>query len=82
MSSRHESLIHPDLQWIISFPLKVTDGQTQRTMGVLNVDGLKHDLEKDQIEALMGALMLKVLAFSLKLDKLAKSRVTISVEDT
>jgi hypothetical protein len=81
LSKQQESVIHPDLKWVISFPLKVSDGETQRTMGVLNVDGLAHDLTKEQIDALGGAVVMKVYAFSLKLDTLSKSRVSITVED-
>ncbi len=73
--------VHPDLKWIISFPLKVQDGDRQRTMGVLNVDGLQHELMDEQLRALMGSITYEIMKLTAVLNRHAKRRVAIVVED-
>lgn len=39
-------IIHPELMWIVSMPIRDTQG---RTIGVLNIDGLKHKFFDDDL---------------------------------
>ncbi len=41
-------IIHPDLKWIVSMPLK---GGDNKPIGVMNIDGLTHDFEMDDLYA-------------------------------
>ncbi len=47
------AVIHPDLRWIISMPIK---GQTGRCIGVMNVDGLVHEFGTDTLFDCAGTL--------------------------
>jgi hypothetical protein len=38
--------IHPDLKWIITTPIKSSSGAA---LGVLNIDGLRHELDVDTV---------------------------------
>jgi hypothetical protein len=40
------AVIHPDLKWIISMPIK---GQAGRCIGVMNIDGLVHEFDTDTL---------------------------------
>lgn len=40
------SIIHPDLKWIVSMPLKGGDG---KSIGVMNIDGLRHQFSVDDL---------------------------------
>lgn len=73
--------VHLDLKWIISFPLKVQDGDRQRTIGVFNVDGLQHELTDEQLRALMGSITNEIMKLTAVLNRHAKRRVAIIVED-
>ena len=44
LTSKHASIVHPDLQWIISMPLKTGRG---RPIGVMNIDGLHKQFKID-----------------------------------
>lgn len=48
------SRVDPDLKWIISIPIL---GSAKEVIGVLNVDGLKTELTREQLEASVGALI-------------------------
>lgn len=73
--------INRDLCWIVSFPLRVPDQGTEMAGGVLNVDGLHHELSRDELTLLMGELALRVAGFAERLAALPKTRVTITLED-
>jgi hypothetical protein len=47
------AVIHPDLKWIISMPIK---GQTGPCIGVMNVDGLVHEFKTDTLVDCAGRL--------------------------
>ena len=69
--------IDPELCWIVSFPLRIPD----QAGGVLNVDGLRHELDEDELRLLMAQLALRVAGFADQLGALPKTRVTIMLED-
>jgi len=73
--------IHPDLCWIVSFPLLIPDRGQKRAGGVLNVDGLVHQLPKNMLDQLMAHLSLAVADFADELARLPKMRVKIELED-
>jgi len=64
LTDSQKRTIHPDLKWVISFPLTFNDGTRFRAMGVLNVDGLIYELEEDHLAILLGELTSKVAAIS------------------
>jgi hypothetical protein len=47
-------LAHPDLQWIISMPIPYQVNPFSLTCGVLNLDGLKKSLHRDQLKVLLA----------------------------
>jgi hypothetical protein len=49
-------IIHPDLKWIISMPLK---SQQKQIIGVLNVDCLKEDVEMNHLLSCMGQMTMQ-----------------------
>ncbi len=50
--------IHPDLKWIISMPLKDEDG---KSIGVMNIDGLRHQLPLDVLYECMAKVTIHVI---------------------
>jgi hypothetical protein len=74
LSERHKSQINPDLKWIISTPLKSNEGTT---LGVLNVDCIRHDLDRESIKQLAKLMASEVVQLSKKLDKQMKAKITI-----
>jgi hypothetical protein len=81
LTAEHKREINPELRWIVSFPLKILceDGK-RKTAGVLNVDGLTHQFEDEDLNELAGYLLEGVSAVSDKIAKLPKVRVAIYVE--
>jgi hypothetical protein len=77
----HEHLIHPHLRWIVSFPLKAEIGGPEKTMGVLNVDGLEHPLEEREMRELARYLTNMVDRFAKRAVELPKVKIAIFVED-
>ena len=47
-------IIHPDLQWIVSIPIKGSDG---KPIGVMNIDGLVHTFDIDTLYQCPGKLL-------------------------
>ena len=77
---QHQKLVDPELQWIVSFPLKIKTGDSLITMGVLNVDGL-FTISDDLAMQLYGGLLHEVDAFAARLAKAPEKRfVKIVVE--
>ncbi len=54
--------VHPDLQWIMSFPL--TDPKDGCLFGVMNLDGLSNKLDYNSISSVAGQKLLADLEFS------------------
>ena len=54
-------IIHPDLKWIISLPLK---GRDDKPIGVVNIDGLQDQFSVDKLYACMGEVTLGVIVLS------------------
>jgi hypothetical protein len=77
----HVKLIHKQLRWIISFPLKAEVGGPEKTMGVLNVDGLEHPLDDPEMKELARYLTNRVDRLAAEIVKLPKVKITIVVED-
>lgn len=48
-----EAIIHRDLKWIISMPLKNGNG---KSIGVMNIDGLVHQIDIDKLNDCVGKL--------------------------
>ena len=66
--------VHPDLKWIVSFPIKGPGDDA--VLGVLNVDGLKNDvLDETLVEMSENALEWNVKAFGLALSKAPSMRI-------
>lgn len=76
-----KKVIHPNLKWVLSFPLNIQDGERQRAMGVLSVDGLEHRLEENDLKALIGELIFKVAEVAGLLAQQPMSRISLFVED-
>lgn len=80
LTDSQKRTIHPDLKWVISFPLTFNDGTRFRAMGVLNVDGLIYELEEDHLAILLGELTSKVAAISGLLAQNPKRRISVFIE--
>lgn len=76
-----KEIIHRDLRWIASLPLKVGDGKDSRAVAVLNIDGVGFDLERTQVEALIGKLIGYAGALAGKFQALGCQRLAIYVEE-
>lgn len=74
LSERHKSQIHPELKWIISTPLKGTKGTTQ---AVLNIDGIRRDLNRESIKQLANLIESKVAQLCKILDQAMKAKISI-----
>jgi hypothetical protein len=81
LTDTQKHAIHPDLKWVISFPLNAPDGNRARSMGVLNVDGLVHELEEEDLKILVGELVERVAVICGVLAKEERSRISLVVED-
>lgn len=80
LTAEHKKEIHPDLRWIVSFPLTIPEGDKRKATGVLNVDGLVHQFSEDDLDLLAGWLAAKVGAVADKTSLLPMVRVSITVE--
>lgn len=81
LTEEQKHTIHPELRWIVSFPLRISNEGQKRAGGVLNVDGLVHELSRDDLQLLMGELLLRAALFADTLGELPRTRVTITVEN-
>ncbi len=81
LTAEHKKLIHPELRWIVSFALNVPgkDGK-RKAAGVLNVDGLTHQVDTANLHDLAGYLLSKVVAVSDKITLIPMVLVSIHVE--
>lgn len=73
--------MHPDLKWVLSFPLTIQDGELPRAMGVVNIDGLGYLPKDDQLKGLVPNALMKVALISGLLAGGPKSRVAVTIED-
>ena len=80
LTDTQKRAIHPELKWVISFPLTVNDRGRPRAMGVLNVDGLICELEENDLKILVGELTLSVAVISSLLGQNEKCRVSSYIE--
>lgn len=79
---KHGRMIHPDLRWIVTFPLIVAlPDQEQETLGVLGIHGLGFDLPDEKLEMLRGHLSSRVLLVAAGVAKLRRVRLTVIVEE-
>ncbi len=74
MTPELAGIIHPELQWIISMPLKGTDGTP---VGVLNIDGTGNPMPLDPLWACMSELTI----FVISLGELIAKSATQAQED-
>ncbi len=81
LSAEQTRQINRSLSWIVSFPLVFLDEGRQRAGGVLNIDGLNHEISDDHLTGLLALLTPRVARFQDMLAALPKTRVTISLED-
>ncbi len=85
LSPAQEDCVHPNLEWILAFPLKrrrgVDNPELEDIMGVLAVDGLGIILSQDELEQLTAGLFVPVTAFAAELAKVAMARVRYHVDE-
>lgn len=81
LSKEQVTQINSKLRWIVSFPLQSEAGEPDKTIGVLNVDGLEHDLDDKEMNELALTLDESVKDFARQLSQVPMCRVTIQVED-
>ena len=73
--------IHPDLRWVLSLPLPFPDGTGQsRAIGVLNIDGIGFDLDRNRLSRLFMSVGEKVAVIASQLGKLSKERIVVIAE--
>ncbi len=82
LTKEQKESLHPQLRWIASLALNITppEGGPRKAVGVLNVDGLTHLYNPDDLNLLLAALTLKVAAVSDKLAGLPMARIVLTVE--
>jgi len=49
ITDEYKDILHKDLKWIVSIPIK---SPTQRTIAVLNIDILRHQVSEDRLTEL------------------------------
>jgi len=76
-----KQIIHKDLRWIASLPVKVGDGRDARAVAVLNIDGVGFDLEPIQLEALIGRLIGYAGALAGRFKEFGCQRLAIYLEE-
>ncbi|MBD3672570.1 MAG: hypothetical protein HUJ26_03495, partial [Planctomycetaceae bacterium] len=82
LTSEHNELVHSDLRWIVSFPLKIKDYDgNERTGAVLNIDGLNMSVPDDDLDDLVKTLFMYVADYADKMNNLKMVRVTIGLEE-
>lgn len=80
LTAEQAQSLHPKLRWIVSFPLALPDDSIRKAAGVLNVDGLEHQLSDDDLALLWGELSPRVARFADQLAVLPKVRIMILTE--
>lgn len=81
LTEEQKRTLHPDLRWIVSFPLKILEEGRRKAAGVLNVDGLRMDVPWEKLESLLFELAVPAMDFVDTLADLPKVRVAINLED-
>jgi hypothetical protein len=81
LTDAQKRAVHPELKWVISFPLTSNEEGRLLAMGVLNVDGLACELEDGHLRILLGELTGKVAAISGLLAQNEKCKISLFVED-
>jgi hypothetical protein len=75
-------MIEKRIRWIVSIPIHHAHTDPKdTTMGVLNVDGLDHLLEDEEMQAAAKAMQDRISQFANMLEKLPMSKITLTVED-
>ena len=80
LTQEQVKLIDPELRWVIAFPLKARMLGLINTLDVCIVDGLTECLSVQEMQQMYYAIQRDVNLLASDLEKLAGSRVTISVE--
>lgn len=81
LTDEQKKQIHPDLRWIISFPLKLKHGETERTAAILNVDGLVSEQARHTLDDLIVNLIMPVAHFADRMKNLDTVCLAITVEE-
>jgi hypothetical protein len=84
LTAEQKRQLHPDLRWIVSTPLNVTDPQrrTAKTAGVLNIDGLRHRLDATILRQVSAQILVAVgTNVQPKIEQLNKVRLVLGVKD-
>lgn len=79
LTDDQKQMVHPDLKWIVSVPLKDTDNGT--TLGVMNIDGLTYDFSDGQLSQMLAVLFREITAFSELLTKQPRATLSIHVDE-
>jgi hypothetical protein len=82
LTSSQIEVVHSELKWIISLPLKVADGNRERTIGVLNIDGLRVEFTDKDLQALVTVeLIARVTDFAAILSRQRRNRISVLIEE-
>jgi hypothetical protein len=82
LTDAHKKMSHPELRWIISFPLSTPHEKgVRRCSAVLNVDGLRHELAVDLLELLCATLVPRVTELSDTIAALPSMMVRITQQE-
>jgi len=74
LTDRLREVIHPDLRWIVSTPLK---DKQHNTLAVLNIDGVGFDLDQAELDALSDLIAKDAKQLGALLDAAPKRVVSI-----
>jgi hypothetical protein len=79
LTARQKAIAHPELRWIVSFPLAVPmEGGVRRSVcAVLNVDGLRHEVKKEHLLQLCATLSPQAMLLSDTFEHLPKLLVSV-----
>lgn len=81
LTEEQQKALHPDLRWIVAFPILVHEGAKLKAAGVLGVDGLGHQPEEEKLKLLMAKLLSRVVKLREILDTLPKSQVLVGFRE-
>lgn len=71
-----------EIRWLVAIPLRVPCGdKDMETIGVLGIQGLKHSLESDQLDAVAAYLLADITLVATFVGRLSRVRLTITQEE-
>jgi len=78
LTPEHKRMIHKDLSWLVSLPLR--DPTTQQPLAVLNLDGLDFRFKEGLLSQLAASLVVEILAAEVLVAEQPRERLNLILE--